>query len=88
MSQAKRPWVQGRNEFAAALWHTEGVWLRALLVVPVPVLMVLLAPLVCDSTNRAENTSLLTYGSVQIYTSDTNHHEQATNEPRRNETII
>jgi hypothetical protein len=63
--------------------HTGGVLLvsrpsaRALLVVPVPVPMlvpvVLLTPLVCDSTNRAENTSLPIYGSVQKYTSDTNH---------------
>ena len=51
---------------------------RVLLVVPMPVLVVLLAPLVCDSTNKAENTSLHIYGSVQKYTSDTNH--ERTNE--------
>ena len=49
-----------------------GISARVLLVVPVPVPVlvpvVLLAPLVCDSTNRAENTSLPIYGSVQKYT--------------------
>ena len=54
-----------------------GISARVLLVVPVPVPVlvpvVLLAPLVCDSTNRAENTSLPIYGSVQKYTPDTNH---------------
>ena len=40
--------------------------------VSVPVPVVLLAPLVCDSTNRAENTS--PYIRVRpIHTSDTNH---------------
>jgi len=47
-------------------------------LVPVLVPVVLLAPLVCDSANRAENTSLPMYGSVQKYTSDTN--ERTTNE--------
>ena len=46
--------------------------MRVLLVVPVPVPVVLLAPLVCDSTNRAKNTSLPIYGSAKKYTSDTN----------------
>ena len=55
--------------------------MSALLAVPVPVPVpmpalvpvVLLAPLVCDSTNRAENTSPHIYGSVQKYSSDANH---------------
>ena len=53
--------VYGRYEFAAAHGRcVVGISARVLLVVPGPVLMpvVLLAPLVCDSTNRAENTSL------------------------------
>ena len=57
--------------FAAAhRRYVVGISARVLLVVPVPVLVpvVLLAPLVCDSTNRAENTSLPIYGSVQKYT--------------------
>jgi hypothetical protein len=63
-----------------------GVLVRVLLVVPVPVLVLvlvaLLAPLVCDSTNRAENTSLPIYGCVQKYTPDTNErtiHERNNN---------
>ena len=54
-----------------------GISARVPLVVPVPVPVlvpvVLLAPLLCDSTNRAENSSLPIYGSVQKYTSDTDH---------------
>ena len=80
MSQAKRPWVQGRNEFAAALWHTEGVWLRALLVVPVPVLMVLLAPLVCDSTKK-QKTLTSSHTGPSKYTRQT---RTTTNKPRTN----
>jgi hypothetical protein len=51
-------------EFAAAHAHIRsrcavGISARVLLVVPVPVHVSvdLLAPLVCDGTNRAENTS-------------------------------
>jgi len=65
--------VQGSNEIAEARSrYVVGVLMRALLVVPVPVPVVLLAPLVCDSTNRAKNTSLPIYGSAKKYTSDTN----------------
>jgi hypothetical protein len=46
---------------------------RVLLEVPMPVLVVLLAPLLYNNTNRAENTSLHICGSVQKYMSDTNH---------------
>ena len=59
-----------------------GVLERALLAVPMPVLVVVLASLVFDSTNRAENTSLPISGSVQKYTSDTN--VRTTNETTTN----
>ena len=56
--------------FAAAhRRYVVGISARVLLVVPVPVLVpvVLLAPLVCDSTNRAENTSPIYTGPSKIY---------------------
>jgi len=69
-----------------AIWVCISSSSRVLLVVPVPVLVLvlvaLLAPLVCDSTNRAENTSLPIYGCVQKYTPDTNErtiHERNNN---------
>ena len=72
---------EGRYEFAAA--HSMcavGISARVLLVVPVPVPVpvVLLIPLVCDSTNRAENTSPIYTGTSKIYVG----HEPRNHEPR------